>query len=561
MTDVPPTSESPGAAPPRDPVAQVVEELERRLVPQTADLDTLVMTALQMYAPETARRGRDLIRRWRANGCTDPDLDLAEGLLAVAGASSSTLQRLQAMGDISSPEAAAEAVNRVFRGEIRAAMDLAQAHGWFLDDPDLTEPLCLVLLAAAMDGATEEAEVILRAWKRRWPGMAPEKVVSALQCEARVAYFQHQYGRELSAVLDAMSLAGQSGLAAAKVFVEPALAGAYLHNGEFDRAQAIMSRWPGPSDAAGSPLQALHDMVRVDAQLLAEQYDEAWNTARRYVRFGEAMNNMTLQAEGRFYCVMSAPASHFDREVNVYRRVAYRHQLRRHLSRLKILDGWLRRGAKEVRTARVGVRFRHQEASEPLVRLWMPRMEWVGTDLFVDRIQGQIHLSGDGPFSLARRRVLQRMLDAILASGERGLRTDELFAQVWGGVYDPLTHEGRIHVNVHRLRRWFEECRPGGEELLEVHDGVIHLASGVDVCSLDLPDGHRQPATCPAAHERVVQCLIGDGTLSPGQIQRMLGVSRSQINRTVRVLMAEGRIERTGAGRSTRYRIAGGKLE
>ncbi len=544
--------------PSEDPIVCVVEELERRLIPGPRDLDTLVMIALRMYAPRIAERGRELIHRWRANGCADPDLELAEGLLAVAGASASTLRRLRALGDVSTPEAAAEAVNRVFRGEIRAAMDLARTHGWFLDDPDLTEPLGLVLLSAAMDGETEEVEVILRAWKRRWPGLSPEKVVSALQCEARVAYFQHQYGRELSTLRDAVSLAGQSGLSAARAFVEPALAGALLHNGEHEQAHRIIDEWPDPAGAGASPLQVLHDMVLVDEQLLAGRFDEAWDAAGRYLRFGEAMDNVTLIAEARFYRVVSAPASGFEDELTAYRRVAYRHQLRRHLARLKVLDRWVRRGVREVRTAHVEVSSRHRVRAESLARLWMPELEWVSADLFVDRVHGRIHLSGEGPFHLARRRVLQRLLDAILASDELAIRVDELFEQVWGGTYDPLVHEGRIHVNVHRLRRWLEDCRIGGEALIAVQDGVVMLAPEVEVYTLDLPDGVAPGVEETSLYERLVQCLPRDRTLSPGRLQQMLGVSRSQINRTLRVARAEGRIERTGAGRSTRYRLVGG---
>ena len=554
----PATTPTPSA---EDRVVRVVEQLERHLVPGPRDLDTLVMIALQMYAPRIASRGRELIHRWRANGCADPDLELAEGLLAVAGASTSTLRRLQALGDVSTPEAAAEAVGRVFRGEIRPAMDLARAHGWFLDDPDLTEPLSLVLLAAAMDGETDEVEVILRAWKRRWPELAPEKVVSALQCEARVAYFQHQYARELSTVVDAVSLAAQSGLSAVKVFVEPALAGALLHNGEQDEASRLIEAWPSPDASAPSPLQALHDMVRVDQQLLSQRFDEVWETAGRYLGFAETMANVPMVAEARFYRVMSAPAANFEEELSAYRRVAYRHQLRRHLARMKVLDGRVRRGAQEVRTARVEVASGHRRGAEPLARLWNPRMEWVNADLYVDRVHGHLHLSGEGPFRLARRQILQRMLDAILGGDELAVRVDELFGRVWGGTYDPLVHEGRIHVNMHRLRRWFEDCRTGGETLIAVQDGVVMLAPEVEVYTLDLPDGETSGVEVTSVYERLVQCLPRARTLSPGQLQQMLGVSRSQINRTLRVLRAEGRIERTGAGRSTRYRLVGGNDE
>jgi len=225
---------------------------------------------------------------------------------------------------------------------------------------------------------------------------------------------------------------------------------------------------------------------------------------------------------------------------------------------LKILDGLIRRGTNELRTVRVELCRRRRVASEPLARLWLPKMEWVGSDLFVDRIQGRIHLGGAGPFSLVRRRVLQRLLDAILASPDFAIRADDLFTRVWGGTYDPLAHEGRIHVNVHRLRCWFGENSRGGEALLEVRDGVVQLAADAEVCILDLHGEDAESAKDTPASERVLQCLPRSQPLSPGELQQRLGVSRSQINRTLRVLLAEGHIVRSGAGRSTRYSRVGG---
>jgi hypothetical protein len=270
------------------------------------------------------------------------------------------------------------------------------------------------------------------------------------------------------------------------------------------------------------------------------------------------MDNIPMIAEARFYRVMSASAEHFMGELTAYRRVSYRHQLERHLARLKVLDRWTRLGAKEVRTAHIEATSCDQHERMPLVRLWLPKMEWVGADLYVDRIHGHIHMSGQGPYRLARRRILQQMLDAILVSPDLAIRVDDLFEQVWGGRYDPLAHEGRIHVNVHRLRRWFEDCRPGGGELVQVRDGVVQLSPEVVVYTLDLPGGEEPGIESTTVSERVEQCLSPARTRSPGQIQKLLGVSRSQINRTLRVLRAEGRIERTGAGRSTRYRLVGG---
>lgn len=544
---------------PIDPILEVIEELEPKLVPESEDLDALVMTALRMYTPQLASRGRALIGRWRATGCTDPDLDLAEGLLAVAGASASAQHRLRGMGDLSSQQAAAEAVGQLFRGEIRASLDLARAHGWFLDEPELTEPLGLVLVGAAMEGLVDEAEVVVRAWQRRWYRMSPEKVVSALQCEARLAYFQQQYGRELAVLQDAWSLAGKSGLSAARMFIEPALTGAYVHCGEFEEALRIMEGWDPPDEAMSSPLQGIRDMVRVDVALLEGRHEDAWSAAGRYLRFGEAMQNVVLIAEGRFYRTISAPGRCFEWELDAYRRLAYRFQLKRHLNRLRIVERLVRAGSSHLRDAAVQVTDRVGAQRHPIVRLWLPRVEWVGADLFVDRVRGRVHLQGTGPYDLATRRVLQRLLDAILARPDLAIRLEDLFVEVWGAPYDPLLHEGRVHVNIHRLRSWLRERCPDGTSLLEVVEGVVRLPPDADVRIAELGDCCVAAGGETSTRERLLQCLAGTDPLAPGVLERRLGVSRSLVNRTLRVLLAEGRVARLGAGRATRYVSTGGQ--
>jgi hypothetical protein len=540
-----------------DEIQAVIEDLERRMVPRSEDLDRLVLTALRLYTPALADRGRALIGRWKATGCVDPDLSLAESLLVVAGASATVEHRLRALGDVSAAEAAAGAIGHVFRGETLAAADLARAHGWFLDDVNLTEPLGLVLVAVALDGMTAEAEVILRAWHRRWSGAAADKVVSALQTEARVAYFQQQYTRELVLSQDAWSLAGSSGLAAARMFIEPGLAGALLHCGEREQAEQMMGAWEPPEEAVPSPLQAMRDMVRVDLGLLDGRFDDAWAAGTRYLRFGEAMQNVPLVAEARWYRVLSARPDEFEDELTSYRRMAYRHQLRRHLDRLRTVEQLVDSGHLDLRSAMVAVRDRRGAARHPLFRLWLPPLEWVGADLYVDRVRSQVHLGGKGPASLAARPVLQQLLETLLAAPDHALTTEELFGRVWDERYDPLVHEGRVHVNAHRLRQWLRDLGSRFDSLIVVRDGVVRLAPQADVCVIELDARAASRPRAGQVRDRILQCL-GDREIAPGELQQRLGVSRSSINRTLRVLLAQGRIVRFGAGRSTRYGLDGG---
>ena len=181
----------------------------------------------------------------------------------------------------------------------------------------------------------------------------------------------------------------------------------------------------------------------------------------------------------------------------------------------------------------------------------------MGADLYVDRVRGQIHLGGDGPHPLEGRPVLQRLLDELLTAPGHSLTGEGLFARVWEQRYDPLVHEGRVHVNVHRLRQWLRDLGSPHDSLVVVREGRVCLAPGADVRTLELDVEGPGASRSHDVGERVLQCL-DRGEVAPGELQQRLGVSRSSINRTLRVLLAEGRIVRLGAGRGTRYILDGG---
>lgn len=61
-------------------------------------------------------------------------------------------------------------------------------------------------------------------------------------------------------------------------------------------------------------------------------------------------------------------------------------------------------------------------------------------------------------------------------------------------------------------------------------------------------------ATVP---EQVLSYLMATGIASIGDMQEALGINRNTLKRHLRTLVHEGRIELTGSGRSSRYRLAG----
>jgi len=533
------------------------ERLEARNRPRPGDLDQLIRHSVACSAAGLAARGRTLLRRWRDNGCRDPDLPLAELMLSVSGASSSARQRWRASGGAPVETAPLEVVNCLFRGELAAAVDLARGAGWFLDVPEATETLGYALIAAGFDEQFEEAEEVVQAWKRRHAAHSPARYQHVLQIEARLAYWQFQYGRELDLMRDAHAICVEHDLETARTYLEPGLAGAHVHCDEVDVAREIIARWAPAEQTGVSPLEGFRDMMRVDLALLEQDADAARAIAQRYRLFGEAMNVVPVTCEARFYVVLTAPADELPQDLAAYRQATYRHQMRRHQRRLFVLEQVAAAGGPPPSRAMLSVRAPDGGRRAPLARLWTPPLEWLSADLLVDRVQGHLMLRGRGPHALDEHPVLHRVLDALLASPSLSRPLEALFEQVWGGSYDPLIHENKVHVALHRLRRWLGERGPGADRLLTVRDGEVGFARRARILGVELPD----PAPTAArpggesVRERVLQCLSGGETLTPRELESRLGVSRSSLHQAMRQLLAAGEVERIGRSRATRYRI------
>ncbi len=531
------------------------ERLELRPLPAAGELDTLVRHALLLSHPQLATRARELIQRWRAAGCKDPELQVFEMLLSVYGSSSSARHRLAAIGNRSPQASAMEAINCLFRGELRGAVELAHAHGWFLDSVEATEVMCYALAAAALNGQFAEAEVIIDAWKRRYAASAPEKYLMVLQVESRVAYWQLQFARELALLEDADALCREHDLTTTQQFMQPALAGAYVHCGERRAADRIMAGWASDGEGATSPLECFRNMVRVDVALLDERYDDAWRAATKMLEFTTTISGIPVICESRFYRALTASADALAEELEAYRRMAYLYQIRRHLERVKVLEQLVDAGYTTLRDAQVEVRSRRGRELYPLFRLWLPKIEWIGADLYADRGHGVVYLGNHGPHSLAAHPVLRRVVEEIVTSPNFSLGMEDLFPLVWGGPFDALRHEGKVHVTIHRLRHWLDECRPGSSTLLEIQDGIVRLAPSADVRVMALERVEMAPGEAGAsgAKERLLQCLSGGEWMSPKELEQRVGISRSSLNQTMRILIAEGRVVREGQGRKTRY--------
>jgi hypothetical protein len=450
---------------------------------------------------------------------------------------------------------ARDVVNNVLRGELHAAVDLARTHNWFLESPEATEGLAFVLHALVLTDRFEQAEGLIDEWTTRFAASAPDTYQIMLRIEAAIASQRQQYGRALALLRDAYALS--DGAEMAQAYTEPALAVAYARADEPEAAHAIIARWPRPRSPAvlRSPLEGSRSLGRMEVALLEERWPAAMRAGGAALDYCQATRNVPLACHVRFCRALAASAAQLPAELEAYRRLVRHHHLPRHIGQLAIIDRLLAMGHTTLRRARLTARTPSGRERLPFVRLWTPRLDFVTADIYWDRVHGVLHLGGDGPHVLEGHPVLHRMFEVLAAEPARAIPIPQLFEGVWGGQYNPLRNEGKVHVTVHRLRGWLKSCgtRPW-RSLLEVREGAVGFHAGVQIYVVDLPG---IGSDRPPHGERLLQCLAHADALPPRTLERRLGVSRSTLRQALRALLAEKHVERVGRGRATRYRASG----
>jgi hypothetical protein len=253
--------------------------------------------------------------------------------------------------------------------------------------------------------------------------------------------------------------------------------------------------------------------------------------------------------------VLAAPPDRFAAELTELGRVVHRYPIRHYSDQLR----WLRRVLPSAATAARDVSLRlasvHSARDVGLVRLWTPLPECTRADLYWDGIRGVAMLGGRGPYSLERHPVLARVMTALISSPGFALDLPALFEATWGQPYDPLKHEGKVHVTLHRLRSWFAAQGHHGAPLLVLRDGRVALDPGAHTWALTEAATPEAPqAEAPRdLGPRVLAFLREQGPQPPGEIAQRLSLSRTRLTQVLNQLRKTGVVQRTGRGRAVVY--------
>ena len=202
-----------------------------------------------------------------------------------------------------------------------------------------------------------------------------------------------------------------------------------------------------------------------------------------------------------------------------------------------------------------------EEVTDALAGLRLPKIQWTidgsarwmsevelerheGTHegLVIDLISGRARqpLSQGGSTVLEGRFSLLRLAGALSGTEPRSAR--ELFEDTYGVRYRNASHHARLKVAISRLRKVLGS------------QAVVHTGKGWRL-------GLEQVAVvvaAPADPIARIHARLGDGEAwSSAALSTAVGLSKRHTQRALRELGETGRVEIIGAGRATRYRIAG----
>jgi hypothetical protein len=539
-----------GAAPLMDhdraSASVLLAKLERCRHPAGVEISELCSDPMLFALLGLSARALALCKKWTAAGIRRPELERAETLLTSLTSTASGAARLRARG---SKALEAAVVNSSMRGQLDRTIDLAASANWFLDNAEASNGLYHALAALVVFDRCQEALALVREWHVRHPDAEPMHMQRVLQIEARIASNLCLFARERTLLEECLVLCKELAMASHTFLAEADLAAALLHAGDVERARAMIRAWPRQSKRCDTPLDAFRELVRAELALLSGASDDAFAAATRALGPFEAVGHGPLICHLHFYRALSAREGAWPIVLDEFRGASAGRRFPQYLARLRILER-LTSAATPARCATVIERSRSGEARLPLIRIWIPRITSLGADLYLDRIQQRIYVRGDGPMSLSGRPVISRALDCLISEAARPLPIAEWFERVWGTQYEPLRHEGKLHVTVHRLRRWLTDAARGAEGLVVLCEGMISLAPEVDVRVI----GVARDGRAESLRDRIAEILHVEPQ-PPAALQSLVNVSRSTLRNVLRELIEAGVVQKKGRGATTKYAL------
>lgn len=526
---------------------RALQRLARKKRPTRRDIDEVRGHAFSWALLGLARRGAALTARWLEILPRDPAIRLAHATFSMHVRDGAPAKL--AVSDPS--EAAIAATTAIIRGDLRRGIALARQHGWFLGLVDAGPAVLYLVWALSEVGDPLAARAVFEEWMRGRPAPSPLEEVCQLRTRAFLDSLDPDVREAIAALEEARAVAARAKLSVEREYADAELAVAYARAGRMRDATRIVGKWP-PARRATSPVDAYRDLARACVGTLAADYPAAWSAALRVTEYATRTGSAITLLQGRFYATLTAPEESARTAFEDYKGSVRMLRSLRHVPRCRTIAMASQRGHRSLRGFEIVERRRGGQRTLPLARLWMPDLAAFSADIYYDGAQRRLMLRGAGPFELPADKLLARLLDLLLSSEGFSMPQDRLYEAIWRGDYHRLRDSPKLHVALHRLRRWLSARLDGGASALRSRGGNVEIDPRLEVRVIDFPVSSVRP-DLSAMEARLLETVESCDPIAPGELMRHFGVARSTLLAVIEPLVRRNLIHRVGRGRTTRY--------
>lgn len=171
--------------------------------------------------------------------------------------------------------------------------------------------------------------------------------------------------------------------------------------------------------------------------------------------------------------------------------------------------------------------------------------------VFVDDTLGEVFYDGKKINELGNKPVLRQILIFLLENYPQPCTKASFAVRIWGESYSPLVHDPRVYTSIQRLRKLIsQDCitiQESGYSWGTQYEFQLIRANRQDFRIEDKTQGFIFEAL-------LKKSKTADPWMKKSEIAEGAGVTDSTLKRALAFLVDQGKIERSGAGPSVKYK-------
>lgn len=171
--------------------------------------------------------------------------------------------------------------------------------------------------------------------------------------------------------------------------------------------------------------------------------------------------------------------------------------------------------------------------------------------VFVDDTLGEVYYDSRKINELGNKPVLRQILIFLLENYPQPCTKASFAVRIWGESYSPLVHDPRVYTSIQRLRKLIsQDCitiQESGYSWSTQYEFLLVRANRQDFRIEDKTQGFIFEAL-------LKKSKTADPWMKKSEIAEGAGVTDSTLKRALAFLVDQGKIERSGAGPSVKYK-------